>query len=314
MTVSSLRQVITGKFIQGLTKQSKASNSSAAINRNSADAASLDVSLRTGARNLGQGLQALNIGITYINVSRDVNEKLLDVVTKLELLVSKGAKGVASGQNEGLMQQEFQGLATEFQKLVRNAKIQGNDVLDVTALSEVMVRGGVDPEASSELGAAFDKIEPVATGDKEAPTTSSGAIIPLNQFANALRRTSAQFAQAQESGEPIDGLGAAFKPVRDTLSELREKLQSNIKALNQASDVVAKNIDVVRAAGLAMLDLSSSIKGNEDPETIARIIQEKIRKGAPGALAEASNINSIMVAGFSLTSDTFKSISKKSSS
>lgn len=315
MAVSSLRQVITGNFVKNLASQSKASNASATFNASSKDAASLDISLRTGARNLAQGLQAINVGATYLTLSRNTNERLLDVVTQMDLVVSKAGKSAVGSQTGSLMQQEFQALITQFQKVVRESKLQGNDVLDVEALSEVMIRSGLDPEVVDDLGGALKKITPPGGASSDAIASSSESVVSLSSFASALRRTSAEFSQAEEAGLSEEAVDAAksFKQVRSRLADIRKSLEGNIKALDKAVEVVGKNLALVRAAGFAMLDLSSEIKGNEDPEDIARRIQDRVRRGAPGAMDQANNLNSVMIAGFSLNPDTFKSISKKSS-
>jgi len=81
------------------------------------------------------------------------------------------------------------------------------------------------------------------------------------------------------------------------MKKLRQTLQSNVKALNQTTDVIGRNIELVRAVGLAMLDLSSSIAGDATAASIAEELQGRIRTSAPLLLSQAHNLEAISVAG-----------------
>jgi flagellin-like hook-associated protein FlgL len=309
MAISSLKGAITGNFVKGLASQSKVANTTATFSPGRSNAVSLDTSLRTGARNLSAGLQALNVGVTFINLSRDFHEKLIDVVTKLDVLVTKGSKGGVSSQNAGLMQLEFQSLNREFQDIVRKARVQGNDVLDVNALSEILLRGGIDPEKSEELGAALKDINSVSTVSTDGSNvTSSSSLLPTDAFYTAIKRTAGD--NVDETGDTKADAGTAFRPVRDKLKSIREQLTKNVKALDDAVEIIGKNISLARAAGFALLDLSSSVKGNEDPEDIAATIRDRVRAGAPGSIDQAGNLQSIIVAGLTLNPNTFTSVKK----
>jgi len=310
MSVSSLRQTINGNFVTGLQRRSKPAKTG--LSALKSDANSLPTSLRTGARNLAAGIQALNVSVTYVNLSRQVHEKLLDVVTKLDLVVAKSSREGVGSQTSAQYQFEFQAFNKEFQDIIKKAKIQGSDILDVNTLTEVMIRSGIDPEKSDELKGAVDKIEPL-TGSSEKTAQSVDSLIPVNSFSSAIRRVTAAFAEASATeGEELSlDVKSTFREVRDQLESVREKLEGNIKALNKAVEVVGDNMKVARAAGFALLELSEEVKGNEDPEIIASKIRDRIRRDASSGLSQAGNLNSIIVAGLTLNSDTFKSLSKK---
>ena len=81
MPVSSLKTVITGSFISALSKTGGSGQSPApALGAKAGSGEALDVTLRSAARNMAVGVQSLNLGISYVNVSRDVNSKLLGLV------------------------------------------------------------------------------------------------------------------------------------------------------------------------------------------------------------------------------------------
>ncbi|MFO0203619.1 MAG: hypothetical protein ACK528_10880, partial [Alphaproteobacteria bacterium] len=92
MSISSLNQVITENFISGLSGPGSGSKPKSPGAKKD-DGATVDVSLKSGARNFAMGLQAINAGITYVQVSKHTNEQLLGVIDRLDLLLSKAAKG-----------------------------------------------------------------------------------------------------------------------------------------------------------------------------------------------------------------------------
>jgi hypothetical protein len=310
MTVSSLRQVVSGNFISGLTKIGQQESSGAKIAKTASGqkGPALDVSLRTGAANFAKSLQALNIAISYVNVSRATNEKLLDIVDKLDLLVTKGAKGAVGSQGADLMQLEFQSLSRDFQKSIKDATVRGENVLSSTDLSSVLVRAGLDPgkvESIAEAFKGFASLESDSAATKTDGETQSTRI-PVEAFGRAIRQVAAAFGEAVNEGDTSD-TSSAFKAVRDQLREIRKTVKGNVDALNKITDIVGQNMKLARAAGLALLDLSKSVKGNEEAESVADELQRRIRSGAAGAVSQASNLNALLVAGVTLSADTFKS-------
>lgn len=98
--------------------------------------------------------------------------------------------------------------------------------------------------------------------------------------------------------EPTGG----FSQVKGKMKNLRNILDSNIKALDAASEVVGRNLKLVRVVGLAMLDLSSSIRADATAESVASELQTRIRQEASLYLREAHNLQPIAVAGLTAAS------------
>jgi hypothetical protein len=97
----------------------------------------------------------------------------------------------------------------------------------------------------------------------------------------------------------------AYRVLED-LKVLKEQIKTNTHALDDALDTVGKNLDFVRETGLAMLDLSNTIKTSDDAAFVAQQLKDKIARNASAALSQAANLNPIIVASLTLDSNSFK--------
>lgn len=302
MAVTILSKVIDEGFIKALTK---VGSSSSALNKSGGvttigakQEVSLSEGLRNGARSFGASIQLLNVGISYINVSRAANEKLLEIVEKLDVVVSTANKGDVTSGKAQRFKQSFHELTREFEKILKKTSEQDINVFKVDDLAGVLSRAGLERDNVDEISNAFKKITALSDSrvDTNGKVTTSADLIPEAQF-NRILKQSVRDPDAVPGDD--DGSGS-FASVRSGIKKLRETLRSNVKALNQTTDVIGDNIELVRAVGLAMLDLSSSIAGNATAASIAETLQSKIRTSAPLLLRQAHNLEPISVAGLTL--------------
>lgn len=312
-TTLPLRRIVNADFIQTVDRLGTSSSSEtpaqAAAKRLSGNsqATSLDSALRTGARNFALGTQALTRGISFINVSHAAHEKLSKIVDRLAEIADKSAKGGVGSQEGIRLVQEFRGLAHDFEKISKESEIEGTDVLDPTDLGGVLIASGLDPENSRALEGVFKKLHALnhSEVDIEGNVVTSSALIPTDQFAQSVRQTAGAFDDASAEAEPVS---AAFSKIRDSLGDLKERIHSNIKALEDTRNIVIDNLVLARAAGRAFLNLSEQVKGTEEAEAVAQKIRDQIRREAPQALEHAGNLQAIVIAGLTLTAEA---VSKK---
>ena len=95
---------------------------------------------------------------------------------------------------------------------------------------------------------------------------------------------------------------------------LKSQIEKNSKQIGELHDVLGKNLDLVRAAGFGLLDMSSSITKVETAEQLAGELRRRIEKDAPAALSQAANLDPIAVAVLALTSGSSSTSTTKSSS
>jgi len=302
MTVTSLSKVISESFVTALTKvgsslsSQKTTGSGTSLSKT--ETVSLSSGLRSGARDFATGIQLLNAGITTLNIARAANEKLLEVVDKLDSLVDEASRTDITQGKAARLRNSFNSIARDFEKLLKEASKQKIDIFDVDALSSVLKRAGLDTDKVSELETALGNITPLMESrvDSEGNVTSSANLIPKTEFAAAVRRST--YDPDEEGAERPSG---GFSETRKKMKALRRVLEGNVKAINDTADVVGRNIGLVRVVGLAMLELSGTIRADATAADVADELQSKIRQGAPLLLAESHNLQGIAVAGLTVS-------------
>lgn len=296
MTITSLDKVINPTFLTKLSRVSGGQERSSPLATSSSGAALtpqvLYDSIRAGARNFAAGFQLLNASATFINVSLDTNEKLLDIVGELEDITKKANKGNISGSQARKMRTSFDELADKFDDLIESATEGEQDFFDPRELEDVLLRAGLDKEKVTELAINLRKFTSPAerTIDSEGNVASDGNPVPLLEFQKALRT-------AIVDPDETDDKSGFFSKIGKTLQDLKLKLETNIKSLKNTVSLVGENITLTRAAGFAFLNVSNEMTGLESPEELVADIQKRIRQEAATALPQVKNLENIMIAG-----------------
>jgi methyl-accepting chemotaxis protein len=293
MGISTLSTIITGDFITNIASGSGSSKPKIGLSKEPEEP--LSVTLQRGARGAAASIQALNSGISYITIAADYTQNMLEVVNALDKLVQKAGKGNITPTNARLYRQKFDELAQGYEQLVAGSVSKGRDLLATDQIAEILKKGGLDADKVDELEAAFKKVtsfsgvEVGATGE----TKASGRLFPAQDFYRAVR----QATRDPEDPPQNDDGSVAFQKIKAAVREIRTKVQNNIDALNEASELVQKNIALVRATGFALLDASKTVDGSQNPDTIALTLRGAIRSQAAGSLEEVHNLNAILAAG-----------------
>lgn len=256
-------------------------------------------SLRAGASNFAAGIQLLNASATFVNISLDSNEKLLEIIQSMESIATKANKGNVYASTARRYRTEIDDLARTFDKLIDDATDGENNFFDPTELEGTLVRSGLDPKKVNELAVSLRKFSaPTETSVSSAGVVSTdGNPVPLADFQRALR------AVVFDDDAPTDDKSGFFSKVRRELQDIRLKLETNIRELKGTTKLIGDNITLVRAAGFAFLDVSNEMTGAESAEDIAEQLRAKIRGSASAVLTQARNLEPIMVAGLAALSE-----------
>ena len=301
MSLTSLDQVINTGFVQKLVKASGQKSTSPATSSGSsaADGQALYTSLRVGAKSFSMGVQLLNRGISVINVSLDLNQKLLSIVNGIERLVDRANKGNLSASSSKEYRSRLDMLTRSFDAIVKKADASDINPLDVTELERTLVSAGLDKEKIGELAAMLKKIASPgkAITDSNGNVISDGSPLPVEDIRRQLQ------AAIFDEDEPSDDRSGFFSRARSKLRDVKSLLETNIKAIERTRDFVKVNLDLVRATGLALLDVSNSMTGRESAEELAAQVRSAIRASAPGALSQAGHLNGVLVASLAQSSE-----------
>lgn len=94
----------------------------------------------------------------------------------------------------------------------------------------------------------------------------------------------------------------AYRVLTD-LKSLREQIVGNRKVLEGGREILIKNMDLIRATGLALLEISDEITDATTAEEVAEMLKRQIRSKASAALSQAEHLTPITVAALALARD-----------
>lgn len=178
-------------------------------------------------------------------------------------------------------------LATDGTEIAAYAPPNPTDTIDNISLA-VNSFGLVDIGLTGSLNSA------AGSSTKEVYRLTGVPQLP-KRLAKALK----SFAELFDSQPKLTNRVNAYVIAND-LKALHEQIQKNVKALDKAIETLQANVDLARGTGLAMLDLSSTIKSDAQAEDVARQLALAVRQNARRALAQAENLNSIAAAALLL--------------
>jgi hypothetical protein len=211
-----------------------------------------------------------------------------------------------------------------FTALERESGSQGYVVFSDTVTNTAAVYGVSDPinpvasythsagDSVLMVNAAYNSSGGVEIGvigefsDYSGDTGNELYAVRQNLSANSSRayaRSTSEYEKIFDGTYNIVTRPNAYRMLHD-LKAMKEQLTDNIEGVNNASDIILKNIDLVRAAGFAFLDLSSSVSSEDDADKVAALLRDRIRRDAPAALAQAENLQSIAVAALALSEES----------
>ncbi|MCO6431989.1 MAG: hypothetical protein J5J00_14110 [Deltaproteobacteria bacterium] len=305
----SLRSIINDDLInrfRGLASGGSSNNLANAL-RGEASSPDIQSGLRTGARTFASAVQALNTGISFLNATGATLQQLGKLTDRMIALAEKASASSSSSQNRHDADIEYKRLTNQFERALRDAKLGDREFLTISGISEYFKVLGLDADKSSSIQAVFDRFVVPREDDTLASEEIEGerpVKIPPSAYSGTARFT-VEYDSLFADNVTLTTRPNAYKVMTD-LKALREQIDDNVKAVENAIDTVGKNIDLVRTAGLAFLELSDQINSSQEAEQVASSLRDRIRREAAKALSQAENLEPIIVATLALNPDDLK--------
>ncbi len=299
-------RAIDGQFIRGLSNYSESASPAKALSgQGSGD--SITVGLRVGAATYAKVVLGLNNVINVLNVSGSALQALDEIAEDAIALAERASNRGTSKQSRENLDVEFRRLGKQFREVVENTKIDDRDLLSTDGLKEIFTLIGLDSEKSESIGRIFEEfVTPVEEDLLASEEVQGERPIPIPKGAfppgspDAARKPT-EFDQIFDGN--ISTRPDAYKAITD-LKALREQIQDNLKAVDGAMGALRENVELVRAAGFAFLELSDQVKGTEDADQLAEQIRQAIRRNATAALSHAENLEPLAVAALAVDEDS----------
>lgn len=117
----------------------------------------ITTSLRTGARIFAVGVQTLNSTISFLNTTKQDLQEILNIADKVVSLAERAADRQTGRSARNELFVEFRRLATEYHRIVDNAKIGDYEVLKAEDISGALELVGLDKNTSDSIAAIFKR-------------------------------------------------------------------------------------------------------------------------------------------------------------
>jgi flagellin-like hook-associated protein FlgL len=233
-----------------------------------------------------------------MQVARGTLEKLDSITDKLIGLATEASRSGSGEQQRREYDLRFKRLGKEFRSAIEESEVNGNNIVTADGLKAILVNIGLDPDKSESIASFFDDFVTVGETSDLASEEAKGNR-PANIPASAYRANQAKLTRDYDSifasDRSITNRPDAFLMVED-LKGLKRQIDKNNKVLEDGIGVIAQNIELVRATGLALLEVEGQITGAEEADDVARRVRDLIRLDAGAALAQAENLEPLAVA------------------
>ncbi len=302
-----LSQHIDKRFIDRLQAVAKGDTkgsgaSIAAALKGGATVNSIQQGLRAGAQTYTKSVQGINFAISMANIARADLSNLGNITDQMISLAEAASKENTSAPKRDKFDFQYRILAKQFQEITSGTEFGNRNYLNMDDLEGVLSVVGLNPDKSRTSHRA---LEDFVLADRD-PALASENIkgkrpVPVPAGVpkpGAEHDTAGLFDISRGMRSRSD----AYAMLED-LKALKSQIETNQQAFNKTYDFLGENLDLVRATAFAMLELSDQLGKDSAADDVAKELKTLIRKNARGALAQAENLEPLVVAALTLTDE-----------
>jgi flagellin len=225
------------------------------INRASDDAAGLAIAenLRAGSATATVAMRNANDGISVITIADQAAGQITNVLNRMAELAEQSSNGVIDNVQRSALQNEFQALSSEIERIAVTTKFNGLRLLD--GQNDITFQIGFDGASTSQL--TYGSVDVRLAGMGLAQTGSSSATFSITGNSEVDAQAAARSA--------LDAINIALTSVnqkRGDLGALESRLEVTINNLQvarenfKAAESRIRDVDVAtEAAELTRLNI-----------------------------------------------------------
>ena len=267
--VASLRaQRNLAKTTESMGQHINRLSSGLRINRAGDDAARSAISEQMSAYQLGlkQAERNSNDGISMIQTTEGALNEMGDIVTRMrELAVQASNEGTMDATERGYLDQEFQLLESELNRIVSVTEYNGHKLIDGNMSAGVAYQVGMRNTSGDRIGVTVLNSDSTSLGlNDELLTSSTGAQAAITQLDNAL----------QTINTTRGTLGATQNRLEYTISNLGVMHENNESGNSRLKDVdvAEETAGMARSQILSQAGTSVLAQANSLPQSALSLI------------------------------------------
>ena len=236
------------------------------ITRASDDAAGLAISerLRSRIRSLNQAIRNANDGVSLVQTAEGALDEVSSVLVRLRELAVQASNGTTSNDDKDTLDNEFQSLVGEIDRIAQVTAFNGTSLLDGTQ-STVSIRVSDGTAAIDSISVSLESIRTSALTINSLDIGSGGdtttAITNLDAAINSVARIRGNLGAAQNRleaaisnvGNAANNLQAAESRVRDVDVAAETAILTRNSILQQAAISILAQANAAPQSALTLL-------------------------------------------------------------
>ena len=231
------------------------------------DAAGLAISerLRSQVRSLEQAKRKANDGISFVQTAEGALNEVSSILVRLRELAVQSANGSVSNQDKETLDEEFQSLVREVDRIGRSTEFNGIKLLDGSSTSVDFQVGfgtttGIDTMTVT-LSASLSTSLSLSSLDIGSGGTFSTAISTIDSAINAVSSMRGTLGAVQNRlGSTINNLAIQVENLSSAESRIRDV------------DVAYETAQLTRNSILQQASISMLAQANAQPQSALRLI------------------------------------------
>lgn len=156
----SLQSAINSSFIKSLSSYASSADrgiSSNGLTQGTSSTVDLSTTLRIGTRAYSASYDALNTGLSFLNISRSALSELSEITERLIGIAEKASKSGIGQQTREKLSLDFANAGRDFEKVLDNTKFGSRDAFSVDDYTAVFTALGLESDKSHGLANLLGK-------------------------------------------------------------------------------------------------------------------------------------------------------------
>jgi flagellin len=242
------------------------------INRSGDDAAGLAIanSYRSNINELNQGVRNANDAVSELQIIDGGLSNISTILDRMKTLATQSASDSFTG-DRGVLDKEFQDLATEITRQATNIKLNSGGAFNATL--NVYIGGGTGNSVTVDL--ANQAGPPAVTNSVDATSLGITGSIDLTSAANAKTAITTIDTAVSNLGLVQGVVGAGQNKLNYAIGLAQSQISNFSAAESQIrdADVAAAAANLSKSQVLMQTSVAAMAQANQEPQAVLKLLQ-----------------------------------------